>query len=122
MKKVWIIEDNEDIVSTLKQIAQEHNIDFGIIQGGSGKLKEFNLVLTKQKGRMEPVQHNTAAYTLDNAHGKIEKTKEGYNCLINATVLDEKLTPKTGQLIKGKASGELRIIIRKADMKKIIIG
>lgn len=116
-----IIEDNEDIVGTLKQIAQEHQIDFGLIQGASGKLKDFDLVLTKQKGRMEPVKHNQI-YSMDNAHGKIEKTKEGYLCLINATVLDEKLTPKTGQLIKGKASGELKIIIRKSDMKKIIVG
>ena len=115
-----IVEDNENIIDVLKQIAQEHNIEFGLIQGGSGQLKDFDIVLTKQRGRMEPVRH-TRTCTLDMAHGKIEKTKEGYNCLLNATILDEDKSIKTGQLISGKAAGELRIVIKKSDMKKIRI-
>jgi predicted DNA-binding protein with PD1-like motif len=114
-----IIENDEDVLMALKQAADEHNITFGVIEEGRGKIRDVNITLTKSGGRMTPTSFADEVH-LFSLHGKVERGNDGMQCRLSATLMQEDKTKVNGQLLKAKAVGDVNVVIKKSDTGKII--
>lgn len=114
------LSDGSDIVDELKNLSKEKEISYGIIVGGCGKIKEFELVSGGPHGSIE-VMKSADEFQVNSVSGKIQKKSSGdILTSVNVSVTKTGFAQRGGQLIKGKASDSLEILVRKVDVKKII--
>lgn len=114
------LSDGSDILEGLQTLIKENGIDYGLLVNGVGKIKEFELLSTGPKGRIERMKSNDE-FQLNAMSGKLQLLPSGkVNSYLRVSITKTGFTPKAGQLIKGKAAGSLEIGLRKIDMKKII--
>jgi len=114
-----ILEDGEEIFKSLETFAKENEITYGILVGGKGALKDFDIISHGQRGTVEKINYRRE-FEVNALSGKIEVKNTGVKIKINALVSSSGFTPITGELISGKAAGSLQITIRKVDLKKMI--
>lgn len=114
------LSDGSDILAALEKFAKENKIGYGMFMGGSGKLKNFELSST-QKGAGVAQLKSDKEFGLEAVSGKIQTDKNGkVTTDIHLLITSSGFTPKSGQLVKGKASKGLEISIRKMGTKKMI--
>ncbi len=114
------LNDGSDIIPALEKLAKDKAINYGFIESGCGKLKDFEIISHEQKGSVNRTLFKQQ-FELDAISGKIQRTKEsGFTIIVRVSVSSTGFTPKAGQLISGKAAGCLELGIRKVDLKKII--
>ena len=113
------LKDNADIFAGLKRLAEEENIDYGLIVSGCGKIKEFELVSNSPGGGVSKMRFQNA-FELNAISGKFQRQKNAFNPHIRVSITSTGFTPIGGQIINGKSAGKLEIGVRKIDTKKII--
>jgi len=114
------LSDDADIVTELEKLAKENSVEYGMLLSGCGKIKEFELISHEQKGGVGRTKFEKE-FEVNAISGKIQIHKSGkIDSNIRISVTSTGFTPKAGQLVKGKAAGQLEIGIRKIDFKKII--
>ncbi|MBI4043421.1 MAG: DUF296 domain-containing protein [Candidatus Diapherotrites archaeon] len=111
--------DNADVLEELRKLVSEQRITYAFVENASGRLKEFQLVSHAPNGRVE-TNYFKDACELNAMHGKIQRAQGEF--VVNVRVLASRtgFTGVSGQLLKGKADGELIIELRKVDMSKMI--
>ena len=114
------LSDGSDIMAGLHKLAEEKEIEYGLLVSGCGKIKEFELLSTGPQGSIDKMK-SKEEFQVNAVSGKVQKTASGkFNTLVRVSITKTGFTPKGGQLIGGKAAGTLEIGVRKVDLKKII--
>jgi len=115
---VITLENNEEIVSTIKQAFQEHNLDFGTFYFAEGSLKDFMI----KSDEMEKVEKLDSDYSIDKISGKILKFGGELKIRLHVTLLRRgvKSMPISGELVRGTVNQEAKIGIAVSDLSKII--
>ena len=114
------LSDGADIIAEIEKLVKENSVNYGMLVSGCGKIKEFELISHKQKGGVDKIRFEKE-FEVNAISGKIQMGESGkINSNIRVSVTSTGFTQKAGQLIKGKAAGQLEIGIRKIDFGKII--
>ena len=117
---VLILDDNSDVIGELEKFVRENEMEYCLLVSGSGKIKEFELILHEPKDGLNKARFENG-FELNAISGKIQKAKDGkINTNIKVSVTSTGFTPKAGQLVSGKASGMLEISVRKVGFGGII--
>jgi predicted DNA-binding protein with PD1-like motif len=114
-----ILEDGEELFASIESFAKENEIAYGMLVGGKGAIKDFDIISHGQRGTVEKVNYKRE-FEVNALSGKVEVRPSGIKVKINALVSSSGFTPITGELVSGKAAGSLQITIRKVDLKKMI--
>lgn len=118
---VLSLSDGSDIIGGLQKLAEDNQIDYGMLVSACGRIKDFELVSSGPQGRMETMRSKDD-FRVTAASGKIQKLSGGkLDIVVRATITRTGFTPKGGHLIRGKAAGTLELGVRKIDLKKIIM-
>ncbi len=122
VEKTFILRLNNgsDIISELEKFVRENKMEYCLLVSGSGKIKEFELILHESNGGLNRVKFENE-FELNALSGKLQKAKDGkINTNIKVSVTSTGVTPKAGQLISGKTVGVFEISVRKVGFGGII--
>ena len=109
----------QNVLKELEKFGEKNNIEHGFIISGFGKVKNFRLSSFAGAGKIEDFESNTPA-DLTSISGEIKKTGKGMQAFVRVSLKRPGLNAVSGVLLDGKASGELEIEVRKANIGKII--
>jgi predicted DNA-binding protein with PD1-like motif len=112
--------NDEDINVGLRRFAKQNEINNGFIVGAVGAIKEFKMVSHGRKGSVENMTQKSKEFEVNAMSGKLYKHGNDLEIKVNVLISSTGFTPLTGELLEGKAAGELQITIRKIDLKKMI--
>ena len=113
--------NNSDIIAELHKFAEEQGIDYGFIESGMGRIKDFELILHGPRASVSRLDTKDV-FEINSISGNMQKAKGGMLQLsLKAAVSRTGFTSKIGQLIRAKAAGTVEISVRKVNLKKIIL-
>ncbi|MBS3062617.1 MAG: DNA-binding protein [Candidatus Diapherotrites archaeon] len=113
------LKDDLDVVGEVERFCEKEHIKYGVLLGAVGKLKEFEVVAFRERGVIEK-KFFREAHELNSVSGKIQWLGGKYTSHINVAVGEKSFRSINGQLMRGKAAGDLELTIRKVDLGKII--
>lgn len=122
VEKTFILslDDGSDVIRELEKFVRENEMEYCLLVSGSGKIKEFELILHEPNGGLNRARFENE-FELNALSGKIQKAKDGkINTNIKVSVTSTGVTPKAGQMVSGKAAGVLEISVRKVGFGGII--
>ncbi len=122
VEKTFILRLNDgyEVIGELEKFVRENEMEYGLLVSGSGKIKEFELILHEPNGGLNRARFENE-FELNALSGKIQKAKDGkINTNIKVSITSTGVTPKAGQLVSGTADGILKIGIRKVGFGGII--
>ncbi len=108
-----------DVLESLKEFAEENEIDYGFFENASGKLANFEVSAFSGSGSIEN-KYFKEPHDVLNVSGKIQRKGSEYEIALKVRVGRSGLSAFSGVLIQGKASEGLEINIRKVKMGNII--
>lgn len=112
--------DGSDVIEGLERLAEEKEIDYGLLVSGCGRIRDFELVLHEPGGGVNRMKFE-GEFELNAISGKIKAEKSGkINVNVKVLVASTGFTPKAGQLVSGNAAGMLEIGVRKVGFEGII--
>ena len=112
--------DGSDIIGGVARLAEEKEIEYGLLVSGCGRIREFELVLHEPGGSMNKMKFE-GEFELNAISGKIRREKSGkIDMNLKVLVASTGFTPKAGQLVSGKVAGMLEIGVRKVGFEGII--
>ena len=114
------LSDGSDIIAGLERLAEEKEIEYGLLVSGCGRIRDFELVLHEPGGGVNKMKIE-GEFDLNAISGKIRGEKSGkIDVNVKVLVASTGFTPKAGQLVSGKVAGMLEIGIRKVGFEGII--
>ena len=113
------LNDGADVLEELRKLVREQRISYAFVENASGRVKDFQLVSMAPNGRVESNYFKDAC-EVNAMHGKVQRIQGDF--VVNVRVLASRtgFTGISGQLLKGRADGELVIELRKVDLSKMI--
>ena len=113
------LSNGADVLTELKKLGEEKQIDYGLIVSGTGSLKDMELISNEPKGGIASLRFDSPV-EMHAISGKIQTRKGVVTVDVRVSVTGTGFTPKAGQLVHALASGSLEIGVRKVDLGKII--
>ena len=114
------LDDGEDIVESVKKLAQENSIEYGVFVAANGTIKDCELVYNEPKQGITKGKFKEE-FKIRAISGQIERIKGNeVKAVIRVSLLGARSGSKSGELLKGKASRALEIQVRKVNVGKII--
>ncbi len=114
-----ILDDGEDIFSSLEAFIKENNIGYGFLAAGKGAIKDFNIISHGQKGSVEKINYKKE-FEVNALSGKVEFKGKEVRIKMNALISSSGFTPISGEILSGRAAGSLQVTLKSVDMKKMI--
>lgn len=111
--------DNDDILSGLKEALTQHDITFARFASAEGSIKDFEII----SDNYDDISQIKDVYVVDKVSGRALKQRDGHTINLHLTLIKKdagKTTPFSGELKKGLASGDLKIVLTLSDLRKII--
>ncbi len=113
------LKDDMDVFEELRKFAEKEDIKYGVVLGAVGKLKDFEFVAFRERGVIEK-RGLKEPHELNSVSGKIQFLGGKYTTHLNVAVGEKSFKSINGQLVRGKAAGDLDFTIRKVAIDKII--
>ncbi|MDD4251266.1 MAG: DUF296 domain-containing protein [Candidatus ainarchaeum sp.] len=114
------INDNVDVINSIKQFIIENNLKSGLFVGATGFLKNFELLVNEQRSGLRRQKYDNI-FDIDNVSGKFQIINGKINIDLKLSGSCTGFTSISGQLVSGLAASTIELEIKNLDSSKMII-
>ncbi len=106
----------EEIMGSLEQVCEKHNVKTAVLLSGLGQLAEFELGFFKEKGNYLPEKFSQP-HELLSLTGNISLQQAGHEFHLHAVLSNAEKKVVGGHFIDGKVSITAEIVLLKSDIE-----
>ncbi len=114
------LENNADIMQSIKDFAIENKIKSGFFVSARGSIKNFELMVNGSRALLNKQKHD-GIFDVNSVSGKIQLINNQVNVGLRVSVSSTGFTSQSGQLINGKAANFLEFELKDFNDSKMII-